>query len=73
MISVLPKLICVGWGFVWFFSLVCLCFELILCAEGVCVLGLTLVILNPGGEKHGNYVALSVKFFITEIKKLCTN
>lgn len=38
MISVLPKLICVGWGFVLFFSLVCLCFELVLCAEGVCVL-----------------------------------
>lgn len=44
-----------------------------MCRGSVCSIGLTLVILNSGREKHGNYVALSVKFFITKIKKLCTN
>lgn len=39
-----------------------------MCRGSVCSIGLTLVILNSGGEKRGNYVALSVKFFITELK-----
>lgn len=38
-----------------------------MCRGSVCSIGLTLVILRSGGEAW-YYVALSVKFFITEIK-----